>query len=418
MTEKPPSWLYKRRKMLTEHPLWLSSEKFVSKRGEIVTKQKVWTNFFSRVSGRIVRWNIYALILWALVYFYLPNVPELEKTITDLKGMSSGPWEAFFSVFGIIYAIIVSMVIVEALSSFNNLKSLTEQEVNAVEDIRDFLIYLDDDDEARPEIWASLRTYVNSVIKLEWPGMRNKGVDVDSDTSPELYQLMKDVRKIRTNEGTGRIVLESIINKIAELTTYRTERIERSVVGYTAYQICVLISSLTMVIGGGLILMFVEPWWVHFLMIVTSVSAMATLYGLILDLNHPFGEGDLWEIKDESFKNLAERLGSVEVTCDDFSKQQHITEEFHVSVADWFKVKLRNPSADFPWSEKASISNDKIVQQTYHELLPPVPRTPGQEVWTFKALEKGETSVSMEWSQPGEGGVGTEWTFALKVVVK
>ncbi|MFC1983316.1 protease inhibitor I42 family protein, partial [Chloroflexota bacterium] len=62
--------------------------------------------------------------------------------------------------------------------------------------------------------------------------------------------------------------------------------------------------------------------------------------------------------------------------------------------------------------------------QVQHEFIgqesepPPPPGTPGQEVWTFKALKKGTTTVFMEYSRPWEGGEKGEWTFNLTVTVK
>ena len=49
---------------------------------------------------------------------------------------------------------------------------------------------------------------------------------------------------------------------------------------------------------------------------------------------------------------------------------------------------------------------------------PPVPGAGGTEIWNFKALKKGETTISMEYSQPWEGGTKAAQIFVLTVVVK
>jgi len=115
----------------------------------------------------------------------------------------------------------------------------------------------------------------------------------------------------------------------------------------------------------------------------------------------------------------------VNVSCDDFMADQHISKEVQVAVGDSFTVTLcSNPSTGFLWSESAQISDQTVLQQTDHKLVtpesepPPPPGTPGQEVWTFKALKKGTSTISMEYSQPWEGGEKGEWTFVLTVVVK
>ncbi len=117
---------------------------------------------------------------------------------------------------------------------------------------------------------------------------------------------------------------------------------------------------------------------------------------------------------------------SVDVSYDDFYKQQHISKEVEVTVSDSFTVTLcSNPTTGFLWSESAQISDLTILQQTDHKFIPPddrdkppPPGTPGQEVWTFKALKKGTSEISMEYSRPWEGGEKGEWTFVLTVVAK
>jgi len=119
------------------------------------------------------------------------------------------------------------------------------------------------------------------------------------------------------------------------------------------------------------------------------------------------------------------KQASVEVSCDDFTKSQNISKEVQVPVGDSFTVTLcSNPTTGFQWSESAQISDGTILKQTDHGFIspqsepPPPPGTPGQEVWTFQALKKGEATVSMEYGRPWEGGEKGEWTFALTVVVK
>jgi len=116
---------------------------------------------------------------------------------------------------------------------------------------------------------------------------------------------------------------------------------------------------------------------------------------------------------------------SIEASCDDFYDQAAISKEVAVAVGDSFTVTLcSNPSTSFQWWESAQISDNTVLQQTDHQFvmahrepLPP-PGTPGEEVWTFKALKEGSSTISVEYSQPWEGGEEGEWTFVLTVVVE
>ena len=118
------------------------------------------------------------------------------------------------------------------------------------------------------------------------------------------------------------------------------------------------------------------------------------------------------------------KQASVEVSCDDFMKLQHISEEVEVAVGGSLTVTLcSNPTTGFQW-ESPQITDQTVLEQVDHKLVmpesepPPPPGTPGQEVWTFKALKEGTSTISMEYSRPWEEGEKGEWTFVLTMVVK
>ena len=115
----------------------------------------------------------------------------------------------------------------------------------------------------------------------------------------------------------------------------------------------------------------------------------------------------------------------VEVSCDEFNDNPHINQMLEVQVGETFEVKLcSNPSTGFRWSEEAQISDPAVLQQEDHKFIgpeskpPPPPGTPGQEMWTFKALKKGSSIIYLEYSRPWEGGEQGEWTCTVNVVVK
>ena len=104
-------------------------------------------------------------------------------------------------------------------------------------------------------------------------------------------------------------------------------------------------------------------------------------------------------------------------------KDQHISKEVEVPAGGSLTVTLcSNPTTGFQWSESAQISDESVLEQVDHEFVPPEAENivggAGKEVWTFKALKKGTTEVSMEYSRPWEGGEKAEWTFTVTVVVK
>jgi len=114
---------------------------------------------------------------------------------------------------------------------------------------------------------------------------------------------------------------------------------------------------------------------------------------------------------------------SVAVSCDDFMRVKHISQEAEVAVDGSLTVTLcSNPSTGFQWVESAQISDQTVLQQTDHRLVIPeaegVVGAAGTQVWTFQALKKGTSTISMEYSRAWEGGEKGEWTFNLTVTVK
>ena len=118
--------------------------------------------------------------------------------------------------------------------------------------------------------------------------------------------------------------------------------------------------------------------------------------------------------------------GVIEIQCDDFYENPHITDSIGVGVGDEFTVNLcSNASTGFRWIEMPDVSNPGVLRQVSHEFIgpsekadPPPPGTPGSQIWTFKALEEGTSTLSFEYSRNWEGGEKGEWRFVLTVDVK
>jgi len=117
---------------------------------------------------------------------------------------------------------------------------------------------------------------------------------------------------------------------------------------------------------------------------------------------------------------------TIEITCDDFNENPHITENVEVAVGESFTVNLcSNASTGFRWIETADISDHGMVAQVSRtdsypsgNVDPLPPGTPGSQIWTFKALKGGTSTLSFEYSRDWEGGEKAAWTFVLTVNVQ
>jgi inhibitor of cysteine peptidase len=114
---------------------------------------------------------------------------------------------------------------------------------------------------------------------------------------------------------------------------------------------------------------------------------------------------------------------NITVSGDEFAANNHIIKATEVAPDGTITVTLSsNATTGFSWSETAQISNASVLEQTKHEFIAPtnsnIVGAPGNEVWTFKALKKGTTTVEMQYSRPWEGGEKGEWSFQLTVTIK
>jgi len=97
-------------------------------------------------------------------------------------------------------------------------------------------------------------------------------------------------------------------------------------------------------------------------------------------------------------------------------------QETEIAVGDSLTVTLEsNATTGFQW-ELAEISDQTVLAEVGHEYQAPEAGAAvgagGQEVWTFKALKKGKSTISMQYLRPWEEDVEPAQTFALTVVVK
>lgn len=117
-----------------------------------------------------------------------------------------------------------------------------------------------------------------------------------------------------------------------------------------------------------------------------------------------------------------EQVSNLEISFDDFQISHSIERAIEVDAGDTFEISLfSNRTTGFQWPELAGIADSSIINQISHEYKPPesdLPGASGKEIWIFKAIKKGITSISMKYDQPWDGGIKAEWGFSLEISVK
>jgi len=203
------------------------------------------------------------------------------------------PWEEFYSVFGMIYAIVSGFLLVEVLNRFNKLSEVVEAELNAISDVRDFLLYIDGQLESKKSVKKELQEYVHSVATVEWSTMNDDYAVLNSDTSKELYDVMFAVNKVQVNNESDREALHFLMAEMSSITSLRTERISIAnqqlpprLKHLLIYMSVVLVAAF--VINAGM-----APW-IHCFMVGSITACVHLLFIVIADLNTPFT--GLWTI--------------------------------------------------------------------------------------------------------------------------
>ncbi len=117
---------------------------------------------------------------------------------------------------------------------------------------------------------------------------------------------------------------------------------------------------------------------------------------------------------------------TIELSCDDFAAQNHITRNVELSKSGSLTVSLcSNPTTGFSWGETPEVSAPSVIAQESHNFVEPqvggdvpIVGAPGKDVWVFNSLEAGTATISMSYSRPWEGGEKDVQTLVLNVTVK
>ena len=111
---------------------------------------------------------------------------------------------------------------------------------------------------------------------------------------------------------------------------------------------------------------------------------------------------------------------NVDISCDELADWNHLRGDFEVAVGDKIRVELcSNPTTGFQWDYEMTIEN--VLEEEDHdfeESEADVAGAAGIETWTFEAVETGTTEVQLEYSQPWDGGLKSEWTYTMTVIVE
>jgi len=242
-------------------------------------------------------------IVAALTLYFVKDHVQYKRIYDDVAA-----WGVFFSVFGIVYAIIAGFLLVTVLSRYSNLNQTLEDELNAIETVRDFLTYLGDEQkEAKRGIKSTLLHYATSLLDKEWAEMVDSREPTDSDTSEELYELMRKSKEIGVDSENDRIVFSVIIETISDIAKLRTRRIALAN-DRLPPRLKLLLIFMSIIIIVSFVLLGVQNFYMHQIMLVSLIISIQLLYMIIEDLDHPFH--GIWNITRMPLEELVKRFNA------------------------------------------------------------------------------------------------------------
>ena len=114
------------------------------------------------------------------------------------------------------------------------------------------------------------------------------------------------------------------------------------------------------------------------------------------------------------------------IACSSLPNQIPVDQSFSgkqvkIAVGGTVTVTLdSNVTTGYSWELK-EIGDNNVLQKTDNKYIAPTGGAigaGGQEVWTFKALAPGTSTLTMDYSQPWAGGQKDAKSFSLTVVVE
>ncbi|WP_372369235.1 DUF4239 domain-containing protein [Candidatus Uabimicrobium sp. HlEnr_7] len=219
-------------------------------------------------------------------------------------GGDTGGFEIFFSILGTIYAVMSGFVMLVVLDNYTKIKDHLAEEVNSLQDLRDFLLYVDNQEENVQNVKDKLKVYVDSLVGTEWSSMMKKK-KVHVDTSDEIYSLMDSIHKLEISNDSDQVALGKLIEVVGRVTTLRTERLTACSEALPRSLLHVML-----LLSWAVIIVFMLVPVGNFFMIVALNGFVAfvvtMIYGMIQDLNNPF-KGS-WRLKPDLFVDLQKNL--------------------------------------------------------------------------------------------------------------
>lgn len=199
------------------------------------------------------------------------------------------------SVVGTLYAVLLGLVVVDAMSKFSLAREVTEREANCLADV--YVLAQCLPEKKRDEVRAICVSYAKAVIDTEWADMDEGAYcPVAHQTAVDLMQSLINIEPISENQ---RALFPIMASEAGDMWKARRQRINMALNGIASAE------WFTLIVGGAITIFFTFFFGLENLKLQIAMTAMvAVLISLNVYLVALFGypfSGDL-KIGTEAFR--------------------------------------------------------------------------------------------------------------------
>jgi hypothetical protein len=121
----------------------------------------------------------------------------------------------------------------------------------------------------------------------------------------DMAEIVKTVGELNPIAEVGSCAWQTIIEKICNLTSRRTNRIELARNGIKGY-LKVFIIFMSLVIAGGTLFLIGAVEWLHLFIVWTTVAGLVGLYTVLQDVDTPFS--GIWKLDKKLLDAVMKKL--------------------------------------------------------------------------------------------------------------
>jgi hypothetical protein len=260
------------------------------------------------LTSSTIRYNlagIYSVNIYIAIAIYLSfslTLLTIIKLYYQYEGIIAdvGVWGVFYTLYGVLYAIISGLILVEELRRYAEIESTIVQEVVEIKNLSNRIKSTFNSEKSQIFI-GEILNYIQSILSKEW-SILNEGVE-EPTIKKNIYikNIIEMLNLTDISENKYDKIEESIYN-ISALNYHRNSLAENTIPLILRIVLAVMSISLVM----GFCMLAVNSIIVHIFIVTTLTLTIIFISAIIDDFSSPFS--GVFSISPKPFIDLKENL--------------------------------------------------------------------------------------------------------------